>query len=92
MRDDLLDHWRFQDRRNDLQLATAVRAVRHARLEQALEQLGVGGQHTIEMDFRNFGLAPMALAMEADPDRLKNWPPGETGSSRTGQINNSAAV
>ena len=40
VREDLLDHRRFQDRRNDLQLAAAVRAVLQTELEHALEQLG----------------------------------------------------
>ena len=38
MGEDLLDHWRFQDRRDDLQLAAAVRAMLHVDLEHALEQ------------------------------------------------------
>jgi len=40
MREDLLDHWLLHDRRDDLQLAAAVRAVRHVDLEHALQQLG----------------------------------------------------
>jgi hypothetical protein len=60
-RKDLLDHRLLQDRRNDLQLASAVRAVLQVEVEQALEQLGplrrtgrwcaqlgVGGQHAME--------------------------------------------
>jgi hypothetical protein len=38
--EDLLDHWLFQDRRNDLQLAVALRAGLQVDLEDALEQLG----------------------------------------------------
>jgi len=34
--EDLLDHRLLQDRRADLQLAAAVRAVRHVDLEHAL--------------------------------------------------------
>ena len=33
MREDLLDHRRFQDRRSDLQIATAVRAVLQVEIE-----------------------------------------------------------
>jgi hypothetical protein len=40
VRKDLLDDRLLQDRRNDLQLATAVRAVLHVDREQTLEQLG----------------------------------------------------
>jgi len=40
VREDLLDHRLFEDRRDDLQLATAVRAVRHVDLEHVLVQLG----------------------------------------------------
>jgi len=40
MREDLLDHWLFKDRRDDLQRAAAVRVARHVDLEDALEQLG----------------------------------------------------
>ena len=38
VREDLLDHRLLQDCRDDLQLAAAVRAVRHVDLEHALEQ------------------------------------------------------
>jgi hypothetical protein len=37
VREDPLDHRLFQDRRNDLQLATAVRAVLQVDLDHALE-------------------------------------------------------
>jgi len=40
VREDLFDHWLFHDRRDDLQLAAAVRAVLHVDLEDPLEQLG----------------------------------------------------
>jgi hypothetical protein len=40
VREDLLDHRLLQDRRNDLQLTAAVRAVFHVDREQTLEQLG----------------------------------------------------
>jgi hypothetical protein len=45
MREDLPDHWLFPDRRNDLQFATAVRAVLHVDLEDVLEQLGPAHAH-----------------------------------------------
>jgi len=38
--EDFLDHRRLEDRRDDLQLATAVRAVVQVEIEHALEQLG----------------------------------------------------
>jgi hypothetical protein len=38
--EDPLDHRRFQDRRDDLELAATVRAVLHVELEHPLEQLG----------------------------------------------------
>ena len=50
MRKDLLDHWRFQDRRNDLQLAAAVRAVLQVDLEDALEQLDPAQPHRVADD------------------------------------------
>jgi len=37
VREDLLDDRLFEDRRDDLQFATAVRAVRHVDLKHALE-------------------------------------------------------
>jgi hypothetical protein len=40
VRNDPPNHRLLQDRRNDLQLATAVRAVLHVDREQTLEQLG----------------------------------------------------
>ncbi len=40
MGEDLLDHRRLQDRRDDLQLAAAVRAVLKVEIEDALEQTG----------------------------------------------------
>ena len=40
VREDLLDHWLFQDHRNDLQLATAVRPVLYVDVAHALEQAG----------------------------------------------------
>ncbi len=45
VREDLLDHRLLEDRRDDLQLAAAVRAVRHVDLEHALEQLGPAQPH-----------------------------------------------
>ena len=39
VREDLLDHRLLQDRRDDLQLAAAVRAVFQVDLEHPLEQL-----------------------------------------------------
>jgi len=45
VREDLLDHRRFQDHRDDLALAAAVRAVLHVDLEHALEQLGPAQPH-----------------------------------------------
>jgi hypothetical protein len=45
LREDLLDDRRFQDRRNDLELAAAVRAVREVDREHALEQLGPAQAH-----------------------------------------------
>ena len=45
VREDLLDDWRFQDRRNDLALTAAVRAVLQVQLEHTLEQLGPAQLH-----------------------------------------------
>ena len=37
VREDLLDHWRFQDHRDDLELAAAVRAVLHIEAKHAID-------------------------------------------------------
>ena len=49
MREDLLDHRLLKDRRNDLQLAAAVRAVLQVKIEHALEQLGPAQTHRLVM-------------------------------------------
>ena len=46
MREDLLDHRLFQNRRDDLKLTATVWAVLHFDLEHTLEQLGHAGQLT----------------------------------------------
>ena len=45
VREDLLDDRRFQDRRDDLQLTAAVRAVLQVEIEDALEQPGPTEPH-----------------------------------------------
>ena len=37
VREDLFDHWRFQDHRDDLELAAAVRAVLHIEAKHAID-------------------------------------------------------
>ena len=46
MREDLLDHRLFQNRRDDLKLTVTVRAVLHFDLEHTLEQPGHATQLT----------------------------------------------
>ena len=50
--EDLLDDRLLEDRRDDLQLAAAVRAVRHVDFERALEQLGPAQPHWAVMGGR----------------------------------------
>jgi hypothetical protein len=49
VREDLLDDRLFQDGRNDLQLAAAVRAVLQVEIEHPLEQLGPAQPHRAVM-------------------------------------------
>gem|GEM_PF-4336838 len=56
VREDLLAHWLFEDRRDDLQPAAAVRAVRHVDLEHALEPLGPAQPNWAVMGARRLAL------------------------------------
>jgi len=56
VREDLLNHRLLHDRRDDLQLAAAVRAVRHVDLEDPLEQLSPAQPHRAVMGARRLAL------------------------------------
>ena len=51
----------FQDRRNDLQIATAVRAVLQVEIEHALEQLGPAQPHWAVMRADHFALGGLCF-------------------------------
>jgi hypothetical protein len=90
--EDLLDHRRLQDRRDDPQIATAVRAVLQVKVEHPLEQLGppssaapLGGAHSSPRTRQALlvGLASRALAAPpaAPPSRAAwRWVPARHGS------------
>jgi len=54
VREDLPDHWLPEDRRNDLQLATAVWAMLKVDLEDLLDQLGPAQTHLASMQTARF--------------------------------------
>jgi len=50
LREDPLDHGRFEDDPDDLELPTAVRAVLEVDLKDPLEQSGPARRHTVDLN------------------------------------------